>query len=304
MTDLHLPSISVGIPTRDRPHLVRQAIKGIQSQAYAGPLEVVVVFDGTEPDMSLADIDGVRVISNSRTPGLAGARNSAITSTEADLVAFCDDDDVWLPGKLDSQLRALGRDDQASFSSTSIVVDYGDRSTARYAGAERITHDYFLRSRMSMIHSSTFLARRQELEDEIGLVDETIPAGQNEDWDLLLRASSVHPIAHVDQPLVRVLWGQTSFFSRRWDVKVDAMQWLLDHHPDLEADPSGASLVYGQMAFAYACRGEKSAARHYARKALRRKPTQWRAGAAALVSTGAVSGERVLGTLHRFGRGV
>lgn len=304
MTDTSLPSVSVGIPTRDRPHLVREAIKGVQAQEYAGPLEVVVVFDGTEPDESLAEIDGVRVIRNSRTPGLAGARNSAITSTDAELVAFCDDDDVWLPGKLDKQLSALRLDPEASFSSTSIVVDYGDRSTPRYAGAERISHDFFLRSRMSMIHSSTFVARREALDGPIGLIDETIPAGQNEDWDILLRASAVHPIAHVDEPLVRVLWGQTSFFSRRWDVKVDAMQWLLDHHPDLEADPTGASLVYGQMAFAYACRGEKRAARDYARRALRKKPTQWRAGAAALVSTGAVSGETVLSTLHKFGRGV
>ncbi len=60
---------------------------------------------------------------------------------------------------------------------------------------------------MVMVHSSTYLARRDALTDGIGLVDETIPGSQNEDWDLALRAARRAPIAEVDQPLVRVRWG-------------------------------------------------------------------------------------------------
>ena len=68
---------------------------------------------------------------------------------------------------------------------------------------------------MAMLHSSTFLIRREALLDSIGLVDERIPGGQNEDWDLLLRASSASPIAVVDQPLVRVRWGRASHYASR-----------------------------------------------------------------------------------------
>ena len=46
-----------------------------------------------------------------------------------------------------------------------------------------------------MVHSSTYLVWRGALLDGIGLVDETIPGSQNEDWDLALRAARRHPIA-------------------------------------------------------------------------------------------------------------
>ncbi len=56
--------------------------------------------------MSLAADERVEAIANTREPGLAGARNSGILALDTDLVAFCDDDDQWLPGKLAAQVKA------------------------------------------------------------------------------------------------------------------------------------------------------------------------------------------------------
>ena len=61
-----------------------------------------------------------------------------------------------------------------------------------------VTHADLLQSRMAMLHSSTFLIRRASLLDGIGLVNEAAPQSQNEDWDLLLRASARRDIVHVD----------------------------------------------------------------------------------------------------------
>src|SRR5947209_13380139 len=101
---------------------------------------------------------------------------------------------------------------------------------------------------MSMLHSSTFLIRRQWLLDVLGGVDEGAPSGQNEDWDLLLRASDHGPIAHVDEPLVRVRWGTASFYRQQWRTRADALLWMLDGHPDLVTDDRGVARVYGQLA--------------------------------------------------------
>lgn len=49
----------------------------------------------------------VRVITNTRVEGLAGARNSGITAATGDLIAFCDDDDERTPDKLAVQVPAL-----------------------------------------------------------------------------------------------------------------------------------------------------------------------------------------------------
>lgn len=295
------PSVSVGIPTRDRPQEVRRAIESIRAQTYAGDVEIVVVFDGTEPDTSLESSHGVRVLRNERSAGLAGARNTAILATDADFVAFCDDDDVWLPGKLAAQ---LARDQDAVLRTCSITVDHRGKLRHRAAGCDLVTNAKIVRSRMAMLHASTFVFRRDAMLGSFGLVDESIPGAQGEDLDMLLRASAKEPIPHVDAPLVRVVWGASSYFSRRWDTRVAGIEWMLEHHPEIAADNVGASRSLSQLAFAEACRGQSKRARSLARQALARNKRQWRAPLALAVSTGLVDGETVLGALNRRGRGV
>ena len=84
----------------------------------------MVVYDQSEPDQSLAGDPRIRVVANTRTPGLAGARNTGILALDTDLVAFCDDDDEWLPGKLRRQVVALQAVPAAEFASCGIVVAY------------------------------------------------------------------------------------------------------------------------------------------------------------------------------------
>src|SRR4051812_47162852 len=90
------PGVSVIVPTRDRPHLLRRALAAIQSQDYAGEIETIVIADGTDP-ASVEVPTGVHVIANDGTPGTAGARNAGIRHATQPLVAYCDDDDEWMP---------------------------------------------------------------------------------------------------------------------------------------------------------------------------------------------------------------
>lgn len=200
-----LPSVGVVLPTRDRPELLRKALDSVLAQEYGGDLRAVVVFDRAEPDQALA-ADRVRVIGNTRAPGLAGARNTGILALDTDLIAFCDDDDVWLPGKLAAQVAALAAAPEAVLASSGILIDFNGQEIPRGAGTDRVTYDALIRDRMMTVHSSTYLARREPL-IEIGMVDEDIPGSQGEDWDLALRAARRHPVVNVDDPLVRVLWG-------------------------------------------------------------------------------------------------
>lgn len=300
------PTVSAVVPAHKRPVELRAAIAAIRGQDYTGPLDVVVVFDRAEPDFTL-EVDGerpVRVLTNQRTPGLAGARNTGILASSGELVAFCDDDDVWLPDKLSRQVELLNAHVDAPMATTSIVVDYEDRSTVRLAGTDTVTHEALLASRMSMLHSSTFLFRREALEGALGLISEEIPGSQKEDWDILLRSSALHPVIHLDEPLVRVLWGQGSYFSRRWDTKIQSSIWMLEHHPDMAAHRKGAARLKGQLAFAYASDGKRRDAFRWASRSLRGDPLQWRAWVSLAVAAVPRSSELVMGTLHRWGRGV
>ncbi len=298
------PSVGVVVPTRNRPDLLRAALAAVAAQDYLGEVRVLVIFDQAEPDLSLADGDRVRVLANVRTPGLSGARNSGILALDTDLVAFCDDDDEWAPDKLTAQVEALLAEPSAEFASSGIAVLFDGQTHERLAGRTSVTHFELLRSRMVMVHSSTYLVWRSALVGDLGLVDETIPGSQNEDWDLVLRASARRPIVHVDRPLVQVAWGSTSYYAQHWETKVAGLHWMLDHHPGIAASGPGAARVYAQIAFGYACLGRRRESLRWAARAMRRNWHERRLPFVIAVALGLVPGARVLELLHSRGHGI
>ncbi|WP_287930899.1 glycosyltransferase family A protein [Arthrobacter sp.] len=301
------PDVGVVLATHRRPALMRRALASILAQDYAGRIHVLVVHDQCELDSSLESACGqrrVQALPNVRSPGLAGARNTGIMALHTPLVAFCDDDDVWLPEKLTRQVAALLAVPGAEFSSTAMVVDYEGHSAVRLAGTESVGHEDFLRSRMSMVHSSSFVINRRALIDGIGLVDETIPNSMCEDWDLLLRASRRRPVVNVDEPLVRIQWGGSSYFYQQWEVKNAAHTWILDHHPEILSHAVGKARVFGQLAFGHAALGEPRAAWHWAWRSLRANAREPRAMLALLVAARLVPAATVVDRLQRKGRGI
>jgi glycosyltransferase involved in cell wall biosynthesis len=302
------PSVGVVIPTRDRPHLLARAIDGVVAQDYPGPVRVIAVFDRHEPDPGLCR-GGERpldVLPNLRSPGLAGSRNTGIVALDTDLVAFCDDDDMWAPGKLRRQVDALRNRPSAEFVTSAIEVEYNGRVNPRLAGAALVALDDLVRSRMAMLHSSTFLVRRSSLVDSdgIGLVAEDAPGSHNEDWDLLLRAAKRAPIIHVDEPLVRVLWGRTSLFAHEYATKMASLKWMMARHPEIGGSGIGAGRVYGQLACWSAATGNRRDAWRWARAAVRANWREPRAAIAMAAASGVISVEHVLSALHRRGRGI
>ncbi|WP_211116355.1 glycosyltransferase family 2 protein [Glycomyces buryatensis] len=297
------PSVGVVIPTHDRPEQMREALRSVLTQFYPGDLEVVVVYDRAKPDETVAagGERPVRVMKNQRTPGLSGARNTGITALDTELVAFLDDDDEWLPGKLTAQVQALGT--AAEMCTTAIEVDYRGRRNARLAQRTTVRHVDLLRSRMMMLHSSTFLFRRSALLGGLGMVSEDAPGSQNEDWDMLLRAARRRPIAHVDTPYALINWAG-SHFETRWDTKISSLRWILERHPEIHGSPEGASRVYGQIACWHAAIGDRRQAMKWAVRATKANPGEPRAAVAAVASAGLISVPTVMAALHRSGRGI
>lgn len=301
------PSVSVVIPTKDRPELVRRAVESVLAQDYPGDIDVVVVFDGGEPDQALAtegDHRTVSVTANRRTPGLAGGRNSGILAVRGDLVAFCDDDDVWLPGKLLAQVAALESQPSAALVCSGITVDYDGTATDRTLDLRRVERSDLLRSRLSELHPSTFLMRRAALVEGFGLVEENLPGSYAEDYDMLLRAASYGPVLNIPEVHARIRWHAESHFANRWETIARALAALLDRHPDFRTVPEGYARVAGQIAFARAALGERRTSLRWARGALRANPLEPRAYLAMAVAGGAVRADTVLSSLHKRGRGL
>jgi glycosyltransferase involved in cell wall biosynthesis len=302
-----LPAVSVIIPTRDRPESLRGAIDAVLDQEYPGPIECVVVFDRTAPiPLTQPDAPGrtVVVMVNTRVPGPAGARNCGVENATGELVAFCDDDDRWLPGKLRSQVAALRARRDASAVTCGVLVHYRGRAAARVPNEERITLGDLTRSRFTSVHTSTLLVRREDYEGPIGPFDETMPEGYGEDYEWLLRAARWKPLVVVPRPLVRIDWHEASWFDRRWETIIAGIHRLLEKHPEIEDDRIGLARLYGRLAFAHAAAGRAREARAWSGRAISLNWRERRAYLALAVAARLVQARTIVAMAHRTGRGV
>src|SRR5277367_2496697 len=99
--------VSAVIPTRNRPEWVLRAVRSALSQTHEN-LEVVVVIDGPDP-ATRATLGGIsdsrlRVLELDKSVGGSSARNRGVEHATGEWVAFLDDDDEWLPEKIEKQL--------------------------------------------------------------------------------------------------------------------------------------------------------------------------------------------------------
>ncbi len=256
------PLVSVVIATRNRPELVRKAIASVVAQDYAGEIEVVLVFDQSDPDLSMASEAAgrtVRVVTNERTPGLAGARNTGVGAARGEWVAFCDDDDWWRETKISRQVAAADAARAATWSPA--PSRSSTRASSHRAGGHRPGHP----------PAAAALA-----DVDAALLDLRVPTqlpgrrdrARGREHARQPERGLGHPAARERagpdrprrRPARRRPWGTSSFFSRAWETKVSSLHWMLASHPDIETDRKGAGRVYGQIAFGEAGQGNRTEA--------------------------------------------
>lgn len=106
------PAVSVVIPTYLRPELCARAVRSALDQSFK-QIEVLVVVDGmdepTERALGQISDPRLRVLVPPRHLGNADARNFGIEQARADWIAFLDDDDLWMPEKLQQQMELAQR---------------------------------------------------------------------------------------------------------------------------------------------------------------------------------------------------
>ncbi len=297
--------VSAVIATRNRPELLRRTIAAMLEQKGSHLLEIIVVFDQSDPDESLTALSGgvvVRVMPNTNTPGLAGARNTGIDAAAGSWIAFCDDDDVWAPDKLEQQHRAIIANPDTDFVVGSVIVAYGDKRIARKTDLERIGLTDLLRDRIMEAHPSTYLVRRSAIE-RWGYVDEELPGGYAEDYDWLLRAARVKPVLVASDAVTEIEWHPASYFGNRWQTIDSALGFLVDKTPEYETEPRGLARIMSQQAFAQAAMGQTRRSLANAWKTFRLDWRQPRAYIIPVVASRLISADRLVKWANATGRG-
>jgi len=196
--------VSVVIPTRNRCERLARAIESAKAQTWTN-IEIVVVDDASTDDtpayleqLALADhrVKGVR---NERPLGGGGARNRGVAAANGTYIAFLDDDDIWLPEKLEAQLALLQDSPRAAAVSCGFVAEFpifGKRSVRVLPPRNE---QQLLRSN-HLGGASMCLTTKVALE-AIGGFDPALRSGQ--DWDLWIKLFDRGEIVVSEQALVR-----------------------------------------------------------------------------------------------------
>ena len=301
----HRPDVTVIVATRDRPGLLERAVASILGQDYPGSVECIVVYDHVdvrELDVAVPANRSLKLIGNTRRPGLPGGRNSGVDAGSGELLAFCDDDDIWLPAKLSRQVALLD-DPAVGAVSCGLRLRGPGIDKDRVLDRDRVTFEELLADRVMEVHSSTMLVRRAAFA-AAGPVDEDIPGGYSEDYEWLLRLAAQTDIAVCREALVIVDWHGGSFYFGRWATIVDAQRYLIRKHPELAESRSGMARIRGQIAFALASGNRRTEAMRELAAVIRLNPREKRVLVTVPVLMGLMTGERVLRMAQKRGKGV
>lgn len=196
------PLVSVVTPTKNRSRLLADAVASVERQRYRN-WELIVVNDGGADVASLVQrvSPRTRYIGLSASRGPSAARNEAIRAARGEVLAFLDDDNLFLPSHLETLVAALRA------TGAGVVYASAERVTERIEATRRVelrreplvpnlrpTRELLLVRNFIDINT---MAARRECFTELGGFEEAAPFVGLEDWDLMLRFSAHTRLEHL-----------------------------------------------------------------------------------------------------------
>jgi glycosyltransferase involved in cell wall biosynthesis len=201
--------VSVILPCYNGSRWIESAINSVLGQTY-GNLELVVVDDGSTDSSKeivvpyLPD-ERVRYIYQENR-GFSAAVNRGIKESRGDLIGFIGQDDLWLPNKLELQVKYLSENkDLDLVHSSYFVIDPQGRIVGirnveipNVSSKRKLIEKLFL---VNFIGFETVLVKRRCF-DEVGFFDERMKGFS--DHDMWLRIAGSFTIeGYIELPLVK-----------------------------------------------------------------------------------------------------
>jgi glycosyltransferase involved in cell wall biosynthesis len=197
------PLVSVILPTHNRVDLLAGAVESVLSQTERG-FELIVVDDGSRdatPEYLAALTSRDRRARSIRLEiprGGGGARNEGLRLSRGDWVAFLDDDDRWLPSKLETQLAAVRAHPAAVAASCGYERVFPSRKRQVVAVPPAVKlRDLF---EFNVLGSASLCFASAQALRAIEGFDTSLVAGQ--DLDLWVRLRQLGEIVVCSEPLV------------------------------------------------------------------------------------------------------
>ena len=226
-----MPKVSVIIPTYNRLPMLREAVNSVLAQDFED-IELIVVDDGSTDGTGkeMKRYGGrVRLLQHSKNKGVSAARNRGILHARGKYIAFLDSDDLWVKGKLKTQVTFLDENPHYPLCYTDeIWVRKGKRVNPKLKH-KKYSGWVFEKCLPLCTISPSSAMMRKTLISKVGLFDEALPVC--EDYDLWLRVSARFPIFFINRKLIIKRGGHPDQLSQRsWGndrYRVIALEKLL-----------------------------------------------------------------------------
>lgn len=208
-----MPTVSVIILTYRRPHLVSQAIESVLAQTYTD-YEIIVVDNGSTDNTRevLASFgDKINVIRHQENKKPSIARNLAIMATQGRYLAFLDDDDLWLPNKLEKQIPYLESHPNIGLIYSNVFF-FDEKGIETQSFAQKLNlHPFEQAWTMFIRFPIPFVSAvmRRECLDEVGGFDHTmLPC---DDYDLCMRIVEKYSVYFFNEVLAHYRLSPDSY---------------------------------------------------------------------------------------------
>ena len=202
----HMPKVSVIIPTSNRPELLPRAIRSVLDQTFQD-FEIITVDDGqvisAQEAVGQLNESRIRYIKNDRLLGGGGTRNKGASIATGEYLAFLDDDDEWLPFKLEEQVAGLDQHPEAvaAFTGVTLYDPEGILIRERLSGMSGLV-DIFSATLLHPFIWTSAIVVRAKVFRAIGGFDQPLP--KNQEWDLELRLAPRGPFFAINKAGVRI----------------------------------------------------------------------------------------------------
>jgi glycosyltransferase involved in cell wall biosynthesis len=203
--DTALPRVSVALCVYNGERWLREQLDSVLAQEGV-ELEVVALDDGSK-DGSVALLRGyasrdprVRVVENEENLGHLKSFEKCMGLCTMPLIAPCDQDDVWEPGKLATLIAAMGDADLAYCNSA--YIDADGRAVGRSLGDD-LAPMFEGDDPLKLALKNTISGHAMVVRTDVFESAKPLPALLFHDWWLALRAAARNGVVYVDQPLVR-----------------------------------------------------------------------------------------------------
>jgi|GEM_PF-362077 len=231
--------VSVVIPTYNRTekllkeYLINRCLESVYNQTYKN-IEIIVVIDGTSKlaenllKKEMKDHPNLSYYTYGERVGAATTRNFGIDKAKGKWIALLDDDDEWVPEKIEKQYEFIrGNVNIITFCS----MKFKNKIIPRIAYRNQMTIDQYIMCRrmgrhIGTVQTSTIFCAK-EVYKKVMFTDKL---KKHQDWDWIIQAQEEFPIIHLELPLSVYHIDETPSMSNKnmWNYSLNWIENIKD----------------------------------------------------------------------------